>query len=222
MVQMKLQRGRFGLRRYRRRGTAANWAGARSLPDSQRTADYRSTRCGDQQSVGRESGSGDDGRRSCEQSSEAWRRLRMAEQQNTCEFTWRTLSSRTARTPGEAASKSRRGQRPRLQRHSPRKTRNRRQRRRLQLSDTSSSGAGISTERLRDYVGAFVLAGLDPHVGSEYGFLCRSRPVLRRRHDEPRKNRQGFAALRRALAETAVSGSMAISRSSHRTRTGCR
>jgi hypothetical protein len=40
------------------------------------------------------------------------------------------------------------------------------------VSDTGSSGAGISTERLRDYVGAFVLAGLDPHVGSEADFFA--------------------------------------------------
>jgi hypothetical protein len=37
----------------------------------------------------------------------------------------------------------------------------------------SSSGDGdISTERLRDYVGAFVLAGLDPHAGSEADFFA--------------------------------------------------
>ena len=30
----------------------------------------------------------------------------------------------------------------------------------------------MSTERLRDYVGAFVLAGLDPHVGSETDFFA--------------------------------------------------
>jgi Putative peptidoglycan binding domain len=37
----------------------------------------------------------------------------------------------------------------------------------------SSSGDGdISTERLRDYVGAFVLAGLDPRVGSEADFFA--------------------------------------------------
>ena len=41
------------------------------------------------------------------------------------------------------------------------------------VSDTGSSGDGdISTERLRDYVGAFVLAGLDPHVGSEADFFA--------------------------------------------------
>src|SRR5207244_11537719 len=40
----------------------------------------------------------------------------------------------------------------------------------------SSKGARpaseFSTERLRDYVGAFVLAGLDPHVGSETDFFA--------------------------------------------------
>src|SRR5947208_2175666 len=41
------------------------------------------------------------------------------------------------------------------------------------VSDTGSSGDGdISTERLRDYLGAFVLAGLDPHVGSEDAFFA--------------------------------------------------
>jgi hypothetical protein len=41
------------------------------------------------------------------------------------------------------------------------------------VSDTGSSGDGdISTERLRDYVGAFVLAGLDPHAGSEADFFA--------------------------------------------------
>src|SRR5438477_11911068 len=36
----------------------------------------------------------------------------------------------------------------------------------------SSRDGDISTERLRDYVGAFGLAGLDPHVGSEAGFFA--------------------------------------------------
>jgi hypothetical protein len=30
----------------------------------------------------------------------------------------------------------------------------------------------MGTERLRDYIGAFVLAGLDPHVGSETEFFA--------------------------------------------------
>ena len=36
----------------------------------------------------------------------------------------------------------------------------------------SSSRPNVSTERLRDYVGAFVLAGLDPHVGAEADFFA--------------------------------------------------
>ena len=39
-------------------------------------------------------------------------------------------------------------------------------------AETESSEAGNSRERLRDYVGAFVLAGLDPHVGSETDFFA--------------------------------------------------
>jgi hypothetical protein len=37
---------------------------------------------------------------------------------------------------------------------------------------TSSPAPGISEERLRDYVGAFVLAGLDPQVGAEAAFFA--------------------------------------------------
>jgi hypothetical protein len=37
--------------------------------------------------------------------------------------------------------------------------------------ETSFPAQNVSTERLRDYVGAFVLAGLDPHVGAEADFL---------------------------------------------------
>jgi peptidoglycan hydrolase-like protein with peptidoglycan-binding domain len=39
------------------------------------------------------------------------------------------------------------------------------------LPATAPAG-DVSTERLRDYVGAFVLAGLDPHVGSEADFFA--------------------------------------------------
>ena len=35
-----------------------------------------------------------------------------------------------------------------------------------------ATASNISTERLRDYVGAFVLAGLDPQVGAEAGFFA--------------------------------------------------
>jgi hypothetical protein len=43
------------------------------------------------------------------------------------------------------------------------------------MPDTAAEGfsaANVSTERLRDYVGAFVLAGLDPHVGPEADFFA--------------------------------------------------
>ena len=36
----------------------------------------------------------------------------------------------------------------------------------------TTSADEFSTERLRDYVGAFVLAGLDPHIGSEADFFA--------------------------------------------------
>jgi peptidoglycan hydrolase-like protein with peptidoglycan-binding domain len=38
--------------------------------------------------------------------------------------------------------------------------------------NTASSAADNNAERLRDYVGAFVLAGLDPHIGSETDFFA--------------------------------------------------
>jgi peptidoglycan hydrolase-like protein with peptidoglycan-binding domain len=38
--------------------------------------------------------------------------------------------------------------------------------------DTSPSAAGVSTERLHDYVAAFVLAGLDKNVGAETEFFA--------------------------------------------------
>jgi hypothetical protein len=40
------------------------------------------------------------------------------------------------------------------------------------VSNAASSGDEISTERLRDYVGAFVLAGVDAHAGSEADFFA--------------------------------------------------
>ena len=64
-------------------------------------------------------------------------------------------------------------------------------------SDTSSSGGGISTERLRDYVGAFVLAGLDPHVGSETDFFADHVQYYDegiKDHEKIRKDLQRYAA----------------------------
>jgi peptidoglycan hydrolase-like protein with peptidoglycan-binding domain len=39
-------------------------------------------------------------------------------------------------------------------------------------TSNGSSASNVSTERLRDYVGAFVLAGLDPTVGAEADFFA--------------------------------------------------
>src|SRR5438105_12154185 len=61
----------------------------------------------------------------------------------------------------------------------------------------TTSADEFSTERLRDYVGAFVLAGLDPHVGSEADFFADrvkyyNDGVMSR--DKIRKDLQRYAA----------------------------
>ena len=116
-----------------------------------------------------------------EQSSETWRRLRRREPQTTSTNAREKssprvdradeeqsspvatpatseLAMRPADSPSLAAPIS--GAKPALAAPAP-------------VSDTGSSRDGdISTERLRDYVGAFVLAGLDPRVGSEAEFFA--------------------------------------------------
>jgi len=62
---------------------------------------------------------------------------------------------------------------------------------------SGSPASEFSTERLRDYVGAFVLAGLDPHVGSETDFFADrvqyyNDGVMSR--DKIRKDLQRYAA----------------------------
>ena len=116
-----------------------------------------------------------------EQSSETWRRLRRREPETTSTNAREKsspradradeeqsspvatpatseLAMRPADSPSLAAPIS--GAKPALAAPAP-------------VSDTGSSRDGdISTERLRDYVGAFVLAGLDPRVGSEAEFFA--------------------------------------------------
>src|SRR5947207_6041120 len=123
-----------------------------------------------------------------EQSSETWRRLRRRERQtpstnaqersspraeeteSSTETQPRSAPAATARTSSEirepasstAATARTSSETTKPASASP-----------APVSDTGSSGDGdISTERLRDYVGAFVLAGLDPHVGSEADFFA--------------------------------------------------
>jgi peptidoglycan hydrolase-like protein with peptidoglycan-binding domain len=63
-------------------------------------------------------------------------------------------------------------------------------------SNTTSRSPNFSTERLRDYVGAFVLAGLDPRVGSETEFFAdRVRYYNEgiKDHEKIRKDLQRYA-----------------------------
>ena len=102
------------------------------------------------------------------QSSEAWRRLRAGDRQTlTSEPVTSSPRSETPGTNGEISPRSAPaaatpiasgGVKP-----SPQPA---------TVEETAPSVAGISTERLRDYVGAFVLSGLDPHVGSETEFFA--------------------------------------------------
>jgi peptidoglycan hydrolase-like protein with peptidoglycan-binding domain len=84
------------------------------------------------------------------QGSATWRRLRKGERQTMATTNARERSSaRTSETPGSGTGT--------LPQESPHGT---------------APIASESTERLRDYVGAFVLAGLDPHVGAEADFFA--------------------------------------------------
>ncbi len=58
------------------------------------------------------------------------------------------------------------------------------------ITGASPSASDFSTERLRDYVGAFVLAGLDPNVGSEADFFANRVQY----YDEGTKNRERIRA----------------------------
>ena len=69
---------------------------------------------------------------------------------------------------------------------------------------TEPSATNMSTEQLRDYVGAFVLAGLDPHVGSETDFFAERVQYYDEGVIGREKNPQRFTALRGALAGTKV------------------
>ena len=106
------------------------------------------------------------------QGSDTWRRLRKGERQTMATTSARErLSARTGETPGSGTGKP-----PQESPHgnaaiasestepasAPSAT----------GPETSSPAQNVSTERLRDYVGAFVLAGLDQHVGAEADFFA--------------------------------------------------
>ena len=76
------------------------------------------------------------------QSSETWRQLRKGEQQTPA-----TTDARKTSSPGRDQSTP-------------------------EAATDSSPALNVSAERLRDYIAAFVLAGLDPHVGAEVDFFA--------------------------------------------------
>ncbi len=101
-------------------------------------------------------------------SSETWRRLRGGQRQTSANAqraprrgdsvtAQSGIEVRPGATPAATTARSDTGQPSSL---------------RVTAQDTSSSANRISSERLRDYVGAFVLAGLDRHVGSETEFFA--------------------------------------------------
>lgn len=98
-----------------------------------------------------------------EQSSETWRRLRLGDKDFPGKTVWRapSVSTNETRIPPQSA---------------PAVGGNETIASAIQAPPRSAPGATenaeISTERVRDYVGAFVLAGLDPNVGSEADFFA--------------------------------------------------
>ena len=115
-----------------------------------------------------------------EQSSETWRRLRKGEQETLAKTNAReTLSPGGAQSKPEVASRQSSPAAP-----PPATTESETKPVGPTLPESatvaqasvdtsnSSSARSISTDRLRDYVGAFVLAGLDPRVGAEADFFA--------------------------------------------------
>jgi peptidoglycan hydrolase-like protein with peptidoglycan-binding domain len=98
-------------------------------------------------------------------SSETWRRLRAAEQETSAKN-----NANAAPLPGGEASRARAASAQSSPASSDATIQP--EMNPIGSPSTERSTTNISTERLRDYVGAFVLAGLDPHVGSETDFFA--------------------------------------------------
>jgi peptidoglycan hydrolase-like protein with peptidoglycan-binding domain len=99
------------------------------------------------------------------QSSEVWRRLRTGDQETLAKTNARVTPSPGAeppRAPVTSAQSSPAATDATIQTETQP----------IRSPSTESSTTNISTERVRDYVGAFVLAGLDPHVGAEADFFA--------------------------------------------------
>lgn len=99
------------------------------------------------------------------QSSEVWRRLRKGDQQTVAKADARVTPSpgvESPRAPVTSAKSSLAATDGTMQPETHP----------IGSASTESAATNISTERVRDYVGAFVLAGLDPHVGAEADFFA--------------------------------------------------
>jgi peptidoglycan hydrolase-like protein with peptidoglycan-binding domain len=124
-------------------------------------------------------------------STETWRRLRTGEQQTPAGNNGRLRQwpgTEPPRAPGTSAQTGPTATDATIQPETPQPIRS--------PIETSLS-TNISTERLRDYVGAFVLAGLDPDIGSEAEFFADrvqyyDQGVFGR--DKIRKDLQRYAA----------------------------
>jgi peptidoglycan hydrolase-like protein with peptidoglycan-binding domain len=112
-------------------------------------------------------------------SSETWRRLRSAAGRRSATDTQTMVQSTPAATAAIAPDNPKPASAPPA------------------TAETDSSAAGSSRERLRDYIGAFVLAGLDPHVGSETDFFADNVQYYdqgRLSREKIRKDLQRYAA----------------------------
>jgi peptidoglycan hydrolase-like protein with peptidoglycan-binding domain len=108
------------------------------------------------------------------QSSETWRQLRKGERQTLAKTNTRETSSPTAdqsRQSSPAATAATRIQSETPPVGSP-LPENATAAQASAATSNSSSAPNVGTDRLRDYVGAFVLAGLDPRVGAEADFFA--------------------------------------------------
>ena len=113
------------------------------------------------------------------QSSETWRQLRKGERQTLAKTNARETSPTADRSKPEVASRQSSpaaAAAARIQSEtqpvgSP-LPENATTAQASAATSNNSSALNVSTERLRDYVGAFVLAGLDPRVGAEAEFFA--------------------------------------------------
>jgi peptidoglycan hydrolase-like protein with peptidoglycan-binding domain len=98
------------------------------------------------------------------QSSEAWRRLRKGDQQILAKTDAGVTSSPGAEAPRPAVTSIQSSPAATGATIQP-------ETQAIGSPSTERSATNISREKLRDYVGAFVLAGLDPQVGAEVDFF---------------------------------------------------